>query len=218
MKPIPSKSETNRQTGKHQVDLQRTHILEAAEFLFLRDGLENTTMVDIAAQAGITKVTLYRYFPNRDVIAVAIQVRMLHKIADLLDPEDLKPTLASTRKIVQAMIRNFTGLRPAYRYVGMFDKVYLDHPPEVALTRWTMEQLTSLTWRGLLLEDFPQEFPHDARILMILSTVIWFLEKLALRGELTWSDKSIPLEDYLKLFEEMIVGYIEQTMVLEPTR
>lgn len=215
MKPIPSKSETNRQTGKHQVDEQRAHILAAAEFLFLRDGLENTTMVDIAAQAGITKVTLYRYFPNRDVIAVAIQARMIRKIAALLDPEDLKPTLAGTRKIVQAMIRNFSALCDAYRYVGMFDKVYLDHPSEVALTRWTMEQLTSLTWRGLVLEDISQEYPQSARILMVMSTVIWFLEKLALRGELTWSDKSIPLEDHLKLFEEMIVGYIEQTMAPE---
>jgi AcrR family transcriptional regulator len=213
MKPTPSKSETDRLTGKHQVDEQRTHILDAAEKLFLQNSLENTTMVDIAAQAGITKVTLYRYFPDRDMIAVAIQARMLEKIASMLDPEDLQPTLECARKVVRAMIRNFDRLRDAYRYVGMFDKIYLDHPPDVALTRWTKEQLVSITWSGLPLEEVSREFLQENRIVMIMNTVIWFLEKLALRGELTWSDQSTPLEEHLKLFEEMIVGYIERYLV-----
>jgi AcrR family transcriptional regulator len=217
MHASPSKSETNRQTGKHQVDEQRVRILDAAEWLFLQNGLENTRMVDIAAQAGITKVTLYRYFPNRDVIALEIQVRMLKKIASLLDPQDFEPSLACVKKIVQVMIRNFDGLRDAYRYVGMFDKIYLDNSPEVGLTHWTKDQLISWDWNGLALDDFLREFPHGNRVIMIMNTVIWFLEKLALRGELTWSDQSVPLEAHLKLFEDMILGYIEACMVPEST-
>ena len=44
---------------------------------------------------------------------------------------------------------------------------------------------------------------------MAVSTVIWFLEKLALRGELTWSDEAVPLQQYLDHFEDMIVSYID---------
>ena len=79
-----SKLDTGRQNGRHQVDEQRSSILDAAEALFLQNGLESTRMIDIAAQAGITKVTLYRYFPNRDVIALAIHARMMEKIVALI--------------------------------------------------------------------------------------------------------------------------------------
>ena len=73
--PTRSKLDTARQNGAHQVDEQRSSILDAAEALFLQNGLDSTRMIDIAAQAGITKVTLYRYFPNRDVIALEIHAR-----------------------------------------------------------------------------------------------------------------------------------------------
>jgi hypothetical protein len=56
------------------------------------------------------------------------------------------------------------------------------------------------------------ESPQYNRFIMVMNTVAWFLEKLALRGELTWSNQSIPLEEHLKLFEEMIIGYIDQSL------
>jgi AcrR family transcriptional regulator len=210
MKKTPSKSEANRLDGKHQVDEQRASILDAAEKLFLQNGLEKTTMVDIAAQAGITKVTLYRYFPNRDVIALTIHERMMQKIASLLGPEAQEISLETTRRLALAMIRNFESLREAFRFMGMFDKLYLDNPPDTALTQWTKAQLISLPGNGPALEKIAREHPQGNHLIMITSTVIWFLEKLALRGELTWSDQTVPLAEHLKLFEEMIVGYIDR--------
>ncbi len=208
-KPL-SKLSASRRTGKHQVDEQRASILDAAETLFLQNGLENTTMVDIAAQAGITKITLYRYFPNRDHIAVAVQARMLNKVSSLIGAGDQAMTLESVKNLARSMIRGFDSLREAYRYIGMFDKLYLDNPPEADLTQWTKNQLSSVLWNGANLEEIAREHPQGNRIVMVMSAVIWFLEKLALRGELTWSDTAVPLEEHLKLFEEMIIGYIDR--------
>ena len=210
MNDITSKLEANRQKGRYQAEEQRTNILDAAETLFLQNGLANTSMVDIAAQAGITKVTLYRYFPNRDAIALEIQARAMERIASLVDLRDQAISLESVKELARAMIRNYRSLRDAYRYMGMFDELYLDHPPDVALTQWTKNQLISFTWHGATLEKIAREHPQGDRFIMIMSTVIWFLEKLALRGELTWSDQAVPLEEHLRSFEEMIVGYIDR--------
>ena len=210
-----SKSEANRKKGKHQVDEQRASILDAAEKLFLENGLENTTMVDIAAQTGITKVTLYRYFPNRDVIALQIHTRMWKKIVSLVDPVDQIVSPESVRKIVQSMIRNFEPLRDAYRYMGMFDKLYLDNPPDAALTQWTKRELLSLPWNGDAPAKSMRKHPQGSRLLVVMSTVVWFLGKLALRGELPWSDKAVPLEEHLKLFEEMVIGYIDRSVAMK---
>ena len=76
-----SQSANNRISGKHQLDEQRTAILDAAEKLFLEAGIENTRMIDIAQQAGITRVTLYRYFANRDEVAVEVHLRFIKNTA-----------------------------------------------------------------------------------------------------------------------------------------
>jgi AcrR family transcriptional regulator len=199
----PSISAANRRVGKHQVEEQRESILCAAEELFLQNGLENTSMIDIARHAGINRVTLYRYFANRDEIAVQIQMRMMRKIAAVLpaDPQ-AEDTLESHRQRAQAIIRSFPRLRNAYRYIGMFDKVYLDHAPGNPLAQWTKAQLQA--GRAAPGEE-PARPPHGKELTVILSTITWFLEKLALRGELTWGDPSVPLEDHLQFFEEMIL-------------
>jgi AcrR family transcriptional regulator len=207
-----SKLAAGRRDGLHQVDEQRKRILEAAERLFLQNGLDNTRMLDIAAAAGLTKMSLYRYFPNRDVIALEIQKRMLERIAAQLPEGAWNDTPGALRQLVHVMIRDFTRLRDAYRYIGMFDHTYLDNPPENPLTQWTKQGLldfSTLRAAQAGAELYPDQYN---RLLMAFSTVIWFLEKLALRGELTWSDQSIPLETHLHLFEEMILGYIDRTL------
>ncbi len=211
MKTAVSNLEAIRKEGKTQVESQRVAILDAAEKLFLKNGLEKTRMIDIAAEAGITKMTLYRYFPNRDIIAVEIHKRMLSRIVALIPPDESAALPEIVRNLVRSMIDSFDSLRDAYRYMGMFDHLYLDNLPETALTQWTKNLLLTFKWNGMSLVDFLQEEPEGSRSIMVMSTVIWFLEKLALRGELTWSDRAVPLETHLRLFEEMILGYIDRT-------
>jgi hypothetical protein len=135
---------------------------------------------------------------------------MLDRIASCVDAEDTEVSLETVRRLAQSMIRNFESFRDAYRFMGMFDKIYLDNPPDAALTHWTKNQLISLPLNGAVAVGHVQEHPQGNRLIMVISTVIWFLEKLALRGELTWSDQDVPLEEHLRLFEEMIMGYIDR--------
>jgi AcrR family transcriptional regulator len=199
-----SKLHAGRQDGKHQVDAQRASILDAAETLFLRQGLETTTMVDIATQTGITKVTLYRYFPNRDEIAVDIRSRMLQRIAALAEPSTHPRSLEGARTVAQAMIRNFDALRDAYRFLGMFDARYLDHPPEVGETRWARQAIAALSER----DTAATADPEVQRAAVILSAVLWFLEKVAMRGEVILGAPELPLAQQLQTLEEMVLVYI----------
>jgi AcrR family transcriptional regulator len=204
-----SRLASGRQIGEHQVDWQRASILDAADKLFLQIGLKNTRMIDIAAGAGITKITLYRYFSNLDEIAVQIHERMLSRIASLINPEELVVSPDALKKLVQVMIHNFEPLRDAYRYIGLFDSLYLDNPPGTSVTEWTKNQLRSFPLTNLSLGDISREPRQGSRLAVIINNVIWFLEKVAMRGELTWSDPSIPLEEHLKTFEDMIMVYID---------
>jgi TetR/AcrR family transcriptional repressor of mexJK operon len=47
---------------------KRASILRAARPIMLRDGLGGTTLDRVAAEGGIAKMTLYRHFPNKEVL------------------------------------------------------------------------------------------------------------------------------------------------------
>lgn len=55
-------------------------ILDAAGELFLRDGVHATGMTAIADAAGCSRATLYRYFPDRDVLRQAYVDREADRI------------------------------------------------------------------------------------------------------------------------------------------
>jgi len=62
VKSNPNPSQRTRSYG----DLTRQRILEAAERVFSRDGFQGATTREIAREAGVNEVTLFRHFRSRD--------------------------------------------------------------------------------------------------------------------------------------------------------
>jgi AcrR family transcriptional regulator len=200
-----SKIADNRKTGKHQAEELRAQILDAAENLFLNNGIEATSMADISALLGISRVTMYRYFANRDEIAVSIHLRMLEKINSIPPINEQARPLDNYREGIRLILRNYASLRDAYRYIGMFDAIYLDKAPENSVTQWTRAQLMKGALGERASANIKQLVAYGPRLGIILDTFTWFLEKLALRGEVTWADPAVPLEEHLEFFEKMIL-------------
>lgn len=62
--------------------IKENNIIEAAERIFKIVGFKNAKMEDIAAEAGITKVTLYSYFQSKENLYLAITFRALQSLND----------------------------------------------------------------------------------------------------------------------------------------
>ena len=62
--------------------IKENNIIEAAESVFSVVGFKNAKMEDIAAEAGITKVTLYSYFQSKENLYLAITYRALQSLND----------------------------------------------------------------------------------------------------------------------------------------
>jgi AcrR family transcriptional regulator len=76
-------------------------ILEAAHTLMLEKGYAAMTMDDLAARAGLTKPTLYRYFSSKETIAVQALVRLIRRGREYLAQID--PHLPAIERIEQTI-------------------------------------------------------------------------------------------------------------------
>ncbi|MDH5359903.1 MAG: TetR/AcrR family transcriptional regulator, partial [Gammaproteobacteria bacterium] len=55
---------------------KRYSIVQAALELFLQHGYGVTSMENVASEAGVTKQTVYRYFPSKETLFVAVMERI----------------------------------------------------------------------------------------------------------------------------------------------
>ena len=90
------------------------------------------------------------------------------------------------------------------------DKIYLDNPPVSTLTQWTFSQLVMGGFGPRAAKEGVPAEPFGEEMIVMMNTVVWFLEKLAMRGELTWANKDVPIEEHLRIFEEMMMGYFDR--------
>ena len=62
------------------IAFNRRNILDAADKLFCKNGVEKTTMEQLATEAGYSKPTLYGYFKDKDEVYFALVLEFMEKI------------------------------------------------------------------------------------------------------------------------------------------
>ena len=80
---------------KSEKDERREKIIDVAFRLFVDKKIESVTMGEIAKEAGIGRATLFRYFPGKLELVIAVNTKEWKEYFDELD-----------QKIVQLLIKN----------------------------------------------------------------------------------------------------------------
>jgi AcrR family transcriptional regulator len=93
----------------------RERLIDAAERCIDRFGLAKTTLEDVAAEASVSRATIYRYFGNRDELMLEVLLRELERSFDIeLDdfvrsastPDELGQAIVEAAAYLLATIRN----------------------------------------------------------------------------------------------------------------
>ena len=108
-------------------------MVDVARQLFARNGLENTTMNDIAQASGKGRRTLYTYFSSKEDIYYAVIEGELERLSDKLDevaarnvrPQDKIIELIYTHlsMIKETVVRNGNLRAEFFRNIWMVEKV-----------------------------------------------------------------------------------------------
>jgi AcrR family transcriptional regulator len=113
--------------AEEKVRRQRDAILAAAARLLKLNGYDAMTLYKIAAEAGITKPTLYKHFSSKEELGVQI---LLHSIGDahehLLQLERQMPPAEALRAMIEWSIDRHFGTREAIDFTRALS--LFDHP------------------------------------------------------------------------------------------
>lgn len=129
----------------------RTLLVDVARVLFAKQGLDDTTMNDIAQASGKGRRTLYTYFKNKEEIYYAVIEQELDRMSERLkevaaktiDPEDKLVQLIyyHLSLIREAVLRNGNLRAEFFRDIWLVEKVRknFDRTEEDLITRIIME-------------------------------------------------------------------------------
>jgi AcrR family transcriptional regulator len=91
-----------RTRRKHQT---RAEIIRVAFELFGKSGYEEVSMDSIAAAAGVSRATLFNYFPQKELILREIAAARVEKLKSILAEFGVSGHAASFEDIVDLMVR-----------------------------------------------------------------------------------------------------------------
>lgn len=116
----------------------RSAIVEAGQVLFMEQGIASTTMGDIAEQAGVSRVTVYRHFPECGAIAFEVYNRMLESILETTRAEVPSGVsgLDAARHCLKALFAAYATQESAFRYCAAFSSYYATEERSEEQAEW----------------------------------------------------------------------------------
>ncbi|MEZ0240345.1 MAG: TetR family transcriptional regulator [Chloroflexota bacterium] len=110
----------------------RTRLLDAAFEVVAEFGMSRLTMDDVAARAGMTRATLYRYFPSRDALFLELLLREEERFLD-----GVRAALAVDADLVDALEDSIAFCLRYARQHPLLDRL-LETDPDLLLPYLTV--------------------------------------------------------------------------------
>ena len=206
-----SKLELYRTEREDRESGRRTAIVDVAEAVFLERGIEDTTMGDIADRVGVSRVTLYRYFAERDHIAYTVAGRMLSRLTEAawagIAPE--AKGLDAARAGFLALLASFDEHQDAHRFLFMFDAMTMLRKPDKQWERWYRSRVQQAS-------TFNTELIHEKydpatvnRLITLGNAVLGALGRFAIQRDLIAKDESVDIEAQIENLADLISDYFD---------
>ena len=98
-------------------------VLEGARKVFMRDGFEGASVDDIVREAGVSKATLYSYFPDKrllfiEVAKIECQSQSEEAVAQITSSDDVRHALTTAAKRMTRFFMSDVGLQVHRIIVG----------------------------------------------------------------------------------------------------
>ena len=111
----------------------RERLCEAAERLFAERGPDAVTMRQLAAELGVSPMTPYRYFEDKDDILAAVRANGFNRFAEALETarESTKGARSRGKAVGEAYVAFAVGHPHSYKLMFDFNQPHVEKYPEL---------------------------------------------------------------------------------------
>jgi TetR/AcrR family transcriptional regulator len=128
-------SETQRETPKTRGEATRERILEAAELVFARRGLQGARIREIAEAAGVNGATIYTYYRSKPLLYEAVLERGVLPLQELLANYTASRGASEAEQLLGATIEHLAARPQLSRLIYLEAISEGSYLPELA-RRW----------------------------------------------------------------------------------
>ncbi|GAJ97913.1 TetR/AcrR family transcriptional regulator [Geomicrobium sp. JCM 19055] len=206
--------------GKRMQNKTRRYesIVQAAEKLFLERGFDRVQMQEVADKADIGVATLFRYFPKKDRLIVAVASYNLEKHIHSFEFVVNQQTTAFERlvKIFDLLtireddtLTQSATFREAFESYASFSEEPLDTIEEYIETQKRIADLVmQLVDDGTEDGTFRRDIPIKEAIITAVNSYGTFGSNITLKSAITFLEEDIAPHKQQEMLKEMILSYV----------
>jgi AcrR family transcriptional regulator len=205
--------EKERSDGKQQ---RLITILESAERVLSQKGIEKSTMQDVASEANIGIATLFRYFPRKEKLVVAVATRMLEPMLDHFKyVADLPLTcLEQIEKLFDFFIQDQNHL--SIIFMVNFES-YASHSNEPiedvlsfnALNRKIWHEYSRIIQNGVEDGSIRAGLPVKETLITLMNSFALFSRKLTMKKNILLLESDLDSDDQLELLKQIFLDHLK---------
>ncbi|WP_152393625.1 TetR/AcrR family transcriptional regulator [Paenibacillus guangzhouensis] len=194
-------------------------IIEAAERVFNRKGLDKTTMQDIATEAHMGVATVFRHFPKKDKLIVAVATRIVESQIETFDRVVNRPGTCYDR--LEHMLDTFIGfigaehsqntklLEAFESYAAQSTEPLEDLPLYTEAIGRIKNSLSQIVKDGINDGSLRADLPLEETLATVMHAFGLFAKKLSLQNSIPMLESDIDPDRQLLILKRVLLDYLK---------
>lgn len=193
-------------------------IVSTAERLFLENGLDSVQMQDVADAGEIGIATLFRYFPKKDRLIVAVAIQSLERTLPVFERIAKSPKTAYERldDVLNYLLENQTlekkhssKFREAFEsYASIRKEPLTGIHAYIELQEQITQTLLPIIEDGKVDGSIRTDIPIKKALITIINTYGTFGNNVVLKAPISYTDADIEPHIQQHMLKEILLSYV----------
>lgn len=192
------------------------HIVSAAERLFLELGLDSVQMQDVAKEAEVGIATVFRYFPKKDKLIVAVAIQNLERILPAFEQIASSPKTAYERleDVLNYLLEdqdesNSSKFREAFESYASFTKEPLpDIEDYIEIQKQISNSLIPIIEDGKTDGSIRTDLSIKETLITIINTFGTFVNNVVLKAPISFLEEDIDPLIQRRVLKDILLSYV----------
>lgn len=195
------------------------HIVSAAERLFLQRGLDSVQMQDVAKEAEVGIATVFRYFPKKDKLIVAVAIQNLERILPAFEQIASSPKTAYERleDVLNYLLEedqntpkgSSSKFREAFESYASFTKESLpDIDDYIEIQKQISNSLIPILEDGKTDGSIRTDLAIKETLITIINTFGTFVNNVVLKAPISFLEEDIDPHIQQRLLKNILLSYV----------